>query len=363
MKIYIYKLSELEKIIEFFESPPPEMNLYDFFYEKLKSKHKIVNNLFDSDLAFIPIDFTKLIFGGIKNNQWHNVYTMMHNAPIQSNFVPKSQPPTFGIGQKENFIKFFWDGYVKNNINLNSNVPHFILFSYVLFEVSFEPIDKSVFILSYEDKVSIFNSENTFEIGTKNRMVPIPYIQNDLPNYKLKKIKKYLKCDKKNDLSFIGTLSDENRPVLTSSRAFLKILNSKVLFGLFDDINEVLSKTKYLFVLRGDTPSRLSFYQCFAYDVVPIIFESEVDLYSKILCGDFSIMDSCLIIPNKNSMDDKQYSILIDAILSDELSDNKNYLNKIKNHKNIFNQINYFSRECFPIENVLKIIKNGTKNK
>jgi hypothetical protein len=356
VKIYIYNLLELNEIMNFFNSPPPEMDLYNFFYNKLKTNYTIVDSLDDADIAFIPVDFTRLIYGRVKDNKWHEIYTLL-DENNESNPTPKSQPQTYGIGQKENFINFFWSKYIKDLINKDSGIPHFMLFSYVLFEISFKPIDESIFILSYEDEVSFFDTLNTFDIGTGNRMIPIPYIQNENLNLSFPKTTSHQKINKEINLSFIGTIFDENRPSLNKSRGFLNFLNNKISFYGFDNILDGLSKTKYLFVLRGDTPSRICFCQCFAYNIVPIIFESEVKLYSKILCHGVSIIDSCLVLPDKKEINDYNYSILVDDILTEELSNEQNYYNRIKNHKSIFHQINYFSEECIPVKNVLNKLK------
>lgn len=365
MKIFIYNIPELKQLLEYFEDPPFEMNMFDLFLKKLNKNYEIVNNLEQSDIAFIPIDYIKLIYGRTKKNQWHNVYVNMCDYCGQIDLVPKSQPQSIGIYEKEKYIKFFWDCFIKNKINLESKIPHFILYSYVLFEVSFEPIDESVFILSYEDKVSIFDSSELFDLGIKNRVIPIPYIQNhsnNLYGFYLPMVNKCVETKKEIDFSFIGTLSDKNRPVLSSSRSFLKNIVNKINIVGVDLIIETLFKTKYLFVLRGDTPTRINFYQCFAYDVVPVIFNSESYLYSKILPKEYSLNDSCLILPDKGILSDCDYANVVESIMTTELSNNQNYLDRIKNHKNIFNEINYFSDECKPIQNALNQVKlNGTK--
>jgi hypothetical protein len=71
MKLYIYVLKELEKVMSFFNSVPPEMDLYDIFLEKLRKKYEIVNDINDADIAFIPIDYIKLIYGKVNDNRWH----------------------------------------------------------------------------------------------------------------------------------------------------------------------------------------------------------------------------------------------------------------------------------------------------
>lgn len=363
MKIFIYNIKELEKIMSFFESLPPEMDLYNIFLDKLKLKYEVVDDINESDIAFIPIDFIRLIFGSITHSNHNKLFIHLKNYDKYSDLIPKVQPPTFGVGYKENFIKFYWNNFIKDNIELNLKIPHFILYSYVLFETSFESIDKDVFILSYEDEVSFFNTTTTFKMGTHDRMIMIPYVLNGNSSYSLPYMEKIINSEKTRNLTFIGSLSSESRPLIYRIRKFILSLNSEVYIGDMSKIEEDLMNTKYLFVLRGDTPTRICFYQCFIYNIVPIIFEEELLLYQKIFTKDIDLKDSCLILPNKVGMSSIEYLKIVDEILDEELSDINNYFNKIKNHKTLFNQINYFSDKCLPIEISMEKIKVNHLNR
>jgi hypothetical protein len=357
MKIFIYNIKELEKIMSFFNQLPAEMDLYDFFLHNLKTKYEVVDDINDSDIAFIPIDFIRLMFGNISPINHNNLFTQLKNYNKYIDLIPTGQPPTFGVGFKENFIKFYWETFIKKILKLDSNVPHFILYSYVLFETSFESIDKDIFILSYEDKVSFFNTTTTFKIGTYDRMVTIPYILNKNYSSSTPLINKIVNCNKKRDLTFIGSLESDNRPLINRIRKFLLTLDSEVYIGNLSKIEEELMNTKYLFVLRGDTPTRICFYQCFAYNIVPIIFENELMLYQNIFTDDIDLKESCLILPNREGMSNESYSKIVDKILIKELSDPNNYFNKIKKHEILFKQINYFGEECEPIKLSMDKIK------
>ncbi len=363
MKIFIYNIKELEKIMSFYESVPPEMDLYDIFLSKLKLNYEVVDDINESDIAFIPIDFIKLIFGTISPINHHKLFTFLKKHEIYSDLIPTVQPPTFGVGYKDNFIKFFWNNFVKNNINSDLKIPHFILYSYVLFETSFESIDKDIFILSYEDEVSLFNTTTTFKLGTHNRMITIPYVLNENNSMSVPSMGKMINSEKTRDLTFIGSLFSEHRPLIYRVRKFIVLLNSEVYIGDMSKIEEDLIKTKYLFVLRGDTPTRICFYQCFVYNIVPIIFEEELSLYQKIFTKNINLKDSCLILPNKDGMSDIEYSKIVDNILNEELLNTDNYFNKIKNHEILFNQINYFSDVCLPIEISIEKIKFNYSNR
>lgn len=361
MKLYIYVLEELEKVMSFFDSVPPEMDLYDIFLEKLKRKYEIVNDINDADIAFIPIDYIKLIYGKVNENQWSVLHRLLSKSLKYPDLIPSEQPRTFGVGYKENYINFFWSNFVKDKIKNNTGVPHFILYNYVLFETSFDSIDKGIFILSYEDEVSFFNTNKTFNVGTQDRIIMIPYVLNGNDSYSLPVINGVVNSEKTQDLTFIGSLSSEDRPLIKRVRNFITLLKSEVYIGDMSDIDSELSNTKYLFVLRGDTPTRLSFYQCLAYNIVPVIFEKELPMYQKIFTEDVILRDSCLILPDKNELSDIKYATIVDEIINKELSNSDNYFNKIKNHKKLFDQINYFSDEGLPIENAIQKIKHTIK--
>jgi hypothetical protein len=354
MKIFIYNLEELEGLMDYFHNPPSEMNLYELYKSQLKKKFEVVQNIDDCDLAFIPIDFTKLFFGQVKENKWTELYSLLLDKTGIEDSVPTSQPPTIGVDYKEDYLKFFWSNYVESFLNLSSGKPHFLLYSYVLFEISFEPIPREIFILSYEKEVSIHNTVQTLRLGTHNRVIPIPYILNSNESYFLDRIDSFKNETKEYDISFIGSIEDKDRPLLTKFRNFLRFFGKRIHRTDTSNIQETISKSKYNMVLRGDTPTRMSFYQCFTYNTVPIIFESEIKIYKELSTDEFSIVDSCLVLPNKNDMGDKEYYKIIEGILFQELLDEKNYLDKVKNHKIIFDNLNYFSDECLPIRNSLR---------
>jgi hypothetical protein len=179
-------------------------------------------------------------------------------------------------------------------------------------------------------------------------------------------MEKIVSCEKTRELTFIGAFNSDNsedRPLIKRIRDFILLLNSEVYIGNISNINQELMDTKYLFVLRGDTPTRVCFYQCLVYNIVPIIFEEELLLYQNIFTKDIDLKESCLILPNKGGMSDMEYSKIVDNILNKELLDPNNYFNKIKSHERLFNQINYFSDECLPIEISIGKIKFNYSNR
>lgn len=355
IKIYIYNLENLEKICSTFPKLPPEMNLFDYFIFVIKNNYIIVNNINEADIAFVPIDFLKLIYISP-----HHSYSI----------VPKNCPPcpsSHNLKEKSDVIKFYWDNYVNDKLHKNSKIPHFMLYSYILYEIDFSYIPKNIYILAYENNVSYFNKiDNTNDENIDDRVMIIPYIHNENIKLNQKIISEYFFKNKelndilkfkKYNIGFFGEIFNPNRPVLSFYRGFIKYLNLNNLNYITDVItkfSEYAPEIKYLLVLRGDTQSRLCFYQCFAYGIVPIIFERETKLYSKLLTN--NILDSCLILPDKN-INDEDYSKLVENILNNELTDPQNYLNKVKNHKEIFDDLNYYNfNECRPIFNIIENI-------
>ena len=47
MKIFIYNLEELQDLMDYFHSPPSEMNLYDLYKSQLTKKFEVVKKFID----------------------------------------------------------------------------------------------------------------------------------------------------------------------------------------------------------------------------------------------------------------------------------------------------------------------------
>ena len=362
INIYIYSLKELDAICSNLKNLPLEMDLHSHFTKQLCNNYNIVSNINDANIAFIPIDFTKLIY----------------LSPLFSKENLPQIPSTYGVYYKKKHIKYYWNKYVLPYLNDNHNkIPHFILYSYVLFEIDFSDIPKNIYILSYENKVSLYNQMDTYNYGTFNRIIVIPYVLNNNPFANLSKINTYyfkgydelynIYKFKKINCAFFGSIAnDDARPLIYESRSFLlqfkNNINNNVLIESHRDLQYKLPLTKYLFVLRGDTPTRMAFYQCFAYGIVPIIYEKEKELYKNlIISNNINLFDSCLIIPNKNDNSDEQYYNIVNKILYNEFSNFNNYLNKIKNHHLIFDSFNYFKEPLSePIKNSIDYLMSIT---
>lgn len=361
VNIYIYDLRELNMIMK--DNCPlvklPEGDIYNLFVRQLRKNYNIVNDIKTADIAFIPIDFVKMLY----------VRPINYLKKIV-NGTPKL-PQVTGTSCKKYLINYYWTKYVKNKIN-NISIPHFIFYSYVLFDIDFSDIPKNIFIVCYEKNVSLFNVLKCVDNGTHDRTIMIPYILNASPNYNQYQItntyfSNYTLTDliacKKTDIGFFGTIYASvnkhiQRNVLSYYRNFLQNFNfNKFKYKInstFQGYHDLID-IKYLFVLRGDTPTRICFYQCFAFNVVPIIYESELELYKNLLFSEnINIENSVLTIPNITESNSSYYSEIVENILTSELSNVDNYIQKIKMHNEIFNNFNYFTEPlALPISNVI----------
>lgn len=367
--IYIYNLVELDIICSTFCKSPPEMEIFDRFLIQIKNNYNIVDNIEDADLAFIPIDYTKLIY-----------LSPHHDYSI----VPKGCPfRPHGTGEiyKRTHIKYFWDNYVKKVLNEKfiDTLPHFIFYPYVLFDIDFSYIPNNITIFSYENVISMYKVNKPLK--SKNKLQTVPYILNENKHFKQSKIERYsYNSSKKYDIGFFGSIDghhtneDEHkgpipdRPVVVYYRQFMNHLklHDKISIIIDEGTNaiEYLPDLKYLLVLRGDTVTRLAFYQCFAYGIVPIIFEEEKKVYGNLLCPGINILNSCLILPNIDDKTPQDYAIVAKEIIEKELNDENNYLNKIKNHKEIFNNFNWFKEKLSkPVENIINYMVPNNKHK
>jgi hypothetical protein len=367
--IYIYDFTELNNILlKKTVYYPPEMNIFDHFLYQIKNNYNIVSNLEEADIAFIPIDFIRLI------------YIFKECVFIEpNNYELPPYPDPLGSESKKNIISYYWKKYVDKYL-IKTNIPHFILYSYVLFDIDFSDIPRNIFILAYENYIS-FSTLPMNNNKIDDRIIIIPYILNENVHFNQPKIINYYYHNNDNDneilnekiydIGYFGcNIHDSSKvrtPYLYKYREFLKYYNiNNEINYIVDEGDKAcdnLYKLKYLFVLRGDTPTRVCFYQCFAYGVCPIIYEKDFnDIYSKILLpNDIHIEDSLLILPDIEKYENtEKYCNIVDEIIKNELSNDMNYINKIKNHKLIFDHLNYFKTPiCNPIQNVINHLVNN----
>ena len=347
-KLFIYEFPEVESFIESCDPSVPEMDVFDLFVTKMKQNYKIVSDIKEAEIAFININIVRIL------------YTVRDN-PSNKFLCGSSQ---FGSESKKKVIQF----YFRNIINpvLNHNVPTFMIYNYVLFDTDLNDIPSFIKILSYETKVTIFQDSHLRNNGTYNRMVMIPYILNENKVYNQNKIYTMIShkdYKKKYNVAFFGTIEDDVRLDLCKYRRFLNHLHFD-LFGSYikgsgKDAFINLKDVKYLFVLRGDTPTRLCFYQCFPHLIIPIIPEKVFEEYNNLLLMT-RLRDSVFVIPDQNDLSDVAYASLVQNLLLSELKNELNYYKKIQNHENIFYNLNYFHDGLpQPIRNAINEVDNN----
>jgi hypothetical protein len=320
-----------------------------------------------NNLNITIIDERNDIFEGSSSNNQNRLHLGFHypKCSITRNkckdnfnkFINKYKDIIFPINKNYYVISN------KSNINYDNYIK--------LYDANDYNIIENKLFTNIENKVNLYNHKKTVK-NSNHKILMIPYILNENKNYAQSKITKFFLNDnddiikyKKFDLGFFGeTNNNINRPILAYYRKIINIVNKNNFNNYIID-RDICAETnlpyiKYLFVLRGDTQTRLCFYQCFAFGVIPILYQDDFKLYNNLILP-VNLSDSVFIIPNyTEDLNEEMYNNNIINMLKNELSNNDNYINKVKNHKIIFNELNYFTEPlCKPIENIINKIKNN----
>jgi hypothetical protein len=360
MRIYTYKLPEYCIDKETYKSSTRIYEIQeteDELYKQL-TFHDMSVSLEDADIAFIPISFTMILY--------------LWNTRVIDTFVKEYPHKNLSIGNKsteckKRIIEHYWNLYVQPHLPIDRSIPHFIVYPYVLFDIDFSSIPYDIQICAYETKVSEYGIQFTRDLGTYERMIIIPYSLHSNKDRNQEKVLEYediTATKKEMTLGFFGSLSDKQRPVLTDNRSIITELTSSgtnIYINSSYDL-EIQKKLKYLFVLRGDTPTRLCFYQCFAYNCVPIIYKRDYFEYKKLFSIDLA--KYCVILPNYNKIDSRKvYIEKLQKILELELSDPENYTRKVKDYAQIFDSIHYFTETIsLPVKQMLSKVSSYKKH-
>ena len=360
MRIYTYKLPEYSTDKETYKSNTRIYEIQeteDELYKQIE-KHDMSTSVETADVAFIPISFTTILY------LWNNT--------LIDTFVKEYPHKSLSIGNKsteckKRIIEYYWNLYVQPHLPSDRSIAHFIVYPYVLFDIDFSSIPSDIQICAYETNVSEYGLQFTKDLGTYERMILIPYSlhsNKDLNQEKLLQYEGIISTKKEMTLGFFGSLSDKQRPVLTDHRSIITELTS---CGTNIYINpsynkDIQKKLKYLFVLRGDTPTRLCFYQCFAYNCVPIIYKRDYFEYTKLFSIDLA--KYCVILPNYNKIESRKvYIEKLQKILELELSDPENYSTKVKDYAQIFDSIHYFTETIsLPVTQMLSKVGSYKKH-
>jgi len=338
--IYIYKnYNFYNKYREpYFE----ECSIIERYYFENIENFNLTNNINNADIAFIPITPASYIYEkGINNFKKHY----------------------------DEFIKL---------IDLDSNVPHFIIYPYTFYNQDYNNIsfiDKRINILSFENEISNFNygldilNQNPKEQRVYNSLT-IPYHLKKINDYFSRCIEikdtenYYFSLNRKYLFSFVGMPSNiggeynKNFPERTEKIKNYRenILNEfvkkygedNVLIGRPDqnDAFDFYCKSKYALIFRGDCMTRAAFYQALMAGSIPIICNDCYLDYQNYNGFFFDLEKAIIRIPYCNELFNRNkfkfinenniWNIIDKYITNDDLR-----IKKIEYIKNIVNYIDY----------------------
>lgn len=206
-----------------------------------------------------------------------------------------------------------WKRTVEPLLKLESGIPHFTIWAYVLWDEDFSYIPKQVAIWAFESEVSMPGTMKCADNGCSDRMVVIPYslskqthvactsvtqTQLDLHQFEHKtwhtnrptKLVYFSSAFKSPDANFTPRkLRDEVASKLNAVR-----YNPKN-----TDPNAIFPTAQCIMVARGDTPTRKCFYQAIAHGCFPVVTHDALLVYTDLFRGNFAreIESVAIVLP------------------------------------------------------------------
>lgn len=314
-------------------------------FRKEINKLNIVDKIEDADIAFIPC-FTASVY--------------------------------YSLGQdQEQFMYYMAEHYLSRlctNREIRKTVPHFLVYSYVLVDVSFDFIPSDIKILAYESEVTDLSKTELKDNGCGDRIIVIPYILETQPWFtnKVKRITKFSlegmgeqrklsDFHQRNALTFVGDMKSARSLQIKRRSEFVRLLASR--FRCIDicdpkrtEIHTQYNRAKLGLVLRGDTPTRKAFYTAISQSCVPVIHENELIHYGELFGGMLPIEDIVVAIPRIDSKEDVNVAI---DIIEQTLNNQEALDKKMLLLESVFSELNYFSEKhgiSAPVYNALMAV-------
>jgi hypothetical protein len=268
MKIFIYNIEyDDRKVLSFEECTETEnfINLY------LRNKHTIVNDINKADVAFIPV--------------WNASLRYTHPS----------------------LHRTLWVESVIPQLHLNSNIPHFTTWCYVLYNENIDFIPSYIKVWAYEAEVTLPDQTIRIDNGCFDRMIIIPYnlkqqshsacrmVKETHLDSTLFSINNWKKC-KDIKLSFVGSIEDKVSEIREMRSNIVKDITKSIFDPQKIDPTDVYRKSQFALILRGDTPTRKAFYQAISCACFPIICEDSLIEYLDLFRGKFAHIIQQIII-------------------------------------------------------------------
>ena len=341
MKIYIYNNFNFYK--KYREPYFEECTFIErYFFDELVNNDKYikVQNLTNADIAFIPI-------------------------------IPASHIYELGIESFKNhynkFIKY---------INLESNIPHFIIYPYTFYDKDYNNIsfiDKRIYILGFENEITNFDYYQ--DILNSNPKVERAYNSITIPFHLKKNSHNVCKgiedtlspCindfEKSKLFCYVGMFSDTDPSCIQYPNRKRRLINYRenilnefvkkygedaFLIGRPDKNNafDFYKQSKYALIFRGDCMTRAAFYQALMAGSVPIICNDCFLDYQNYNGFYYNLEDAVIRIPYYNELNNREKFNFLNEnnlwnIIDKYINNDNLRLDKLKNIKKIVNYIDY----------------------
>jgi hypothetical protein len=362
------------------------IKLYVFIMNKIVYIYDVPKNLQLQNENFDECTRTERVFQK-EINKFQRTYDI---TKADFAFIPIFLASCYYLNnQSQDRFNEAWKSIILAPEEVRLKVKHFVVYSYVLVNVSFECIPKDIKILSYETEVSSINNcgivcPQLLNNGCGSRMISIPYNLDIQPGYSnaigniqhssykgLTFEESFIEYSKRpNRIIFVGDIDGCRTNYIKNRSIFV----NKIKYHFKDIVikhpkNEKFAQSykesKFALILRGDTPTRKAFYTALSMGCIPIIFESGLIHYSDLCIGDISIKDACIIIPDFPSNDPNdsatgsEYFEKVTSVIEAVMDDAEIQRRKLSLIIDIFEKLNYCNTTIDGISNpVYHVINN-----
>ena len=185
-------------------------------------------------------------------------------------------------------------------LQLDSGVPHFTVWAYVLYDIDLTYIDPSITVWAFETEVTMPDQTVRVNNGCFNRMIALPYHLECIGHETAQAVSDSIydervfhestwRALKQRQLSFVGNL--DGRSYLRRKRAEHATYYGAIISEPHEsDPNEVYRISQFALVARGDTPTRKAFYQAINHGCFPVITEDSLAEYTGLYRGQYADM-------------------------------------------------------------------------
>lgn len=277
--------------------PIPHTRLGRELYEQLLRSPTRVRHIEDADAAYFPVNMVSWYYnvGSVALDTYASYKA--RNAELEEAWAKWSErlPPP----------------------EVRSRIPHFVIWPYVFYNVNISFVPQDIFVLAYEDiGVGGAPAHASYENGCAQRCIVIPYLSKsvhiDPARYEQYKSRKLI--------SFVGSVIRSSATRMFRSRIvpYLResLPSSDFIFKSTDELppvdengakllpehinhSLVFKTSKLCLELPGDTVTRKGFYDAIRHGCSPVILESSLKVYQRLLGGALPIKEAIVTLPDE----------------------------------------------------------------